>query len=140
MYSPGCSDSLYIVFCVSHHNLAYFENLRSLKPPWWPESSSETCLASQPAWLMTEPLVGSLAQEKTLFYHKIRLYVLICVRKLIFSVFFSVSQGLESCLKGPDNYNSQVLIEATVIALTKLQPLLNKVRRQKCTQPLQVKF
>uniref|UniRef100_A0A8C0VGJ9 Neurofibromin 1 n=1 Tax=Cyanistes caeruleus TaxID=156563 RepID=A0A8C0VGJ9_CYACU len=30
------------------------------------------------------------------------------------------------CLKGPDNYNSQVLIEATVIALTKLQPLLNK--------------
>lgn len=38
------------------------------------------------------------------------------------------SQGLESCLKGPDNYNSQVLIEATVIALTKLQPLLSKVR------------
>lgn len=37
------------------------------------------------------------------------------------------SQGLESCLKGPDNYNSQVLIEATVIALTKLQPLLSKV-------------
>lgn len=36
-------------------------------------------------------------------------------------------QGLESCLKGPDNYNSQVLIEATVIALTKLQPLLSKV-------------
>uniref|UniRef100_A0A4W3IT75 Neurofibromin n=1 Tax=Callorhinchus milii TaxID=7868 RepID=A0A4W3IT75_CALMI len=34
--------------------------------------------------------------------------------------------GLESCLKGPDNHNSQVLIEATVIALTKLQPLLNK--------------
>ncbi|KAM9321250.1 neurofibromin [Gastrophryne carolinensis] len=39
---------------------------------------------------------------------------------------FSTSRGLESCLKGPDNYNSQVLIEATVIALTKLQPLLNK--------------
>lgn len=39
----------------------------------------------------------------------------------------SPSQGLESCLKGPDNYNSQVLIEATVIALTKLQPLLSKV-------------
>ena len=38
-------------------------------------------------------------------------------------------QGLESCLKGPDNYNSQVLIEATVIALTKLQPLLNKVHK-----------
>ncbi|KAL7986979.1 hypothetical protein Chor_005898 [Crotalus horridus] len=38
----------------------------------------------------------------------------------------NVSTGLESCLKGPDNYNSQVLIEATVIALTKLQPLLNK--------------
>ncbi|XP_043860258.1 neurofibromin isoform X3 [Dromiciops gliroides] len=37
-----------------------------------------------------------------------------------------LSKGLESCLKGPDNYNSQVLIEATVIALTKLQPLLNK--------------
>ena len=37
-------------------------------------------------------------------------------------------QGLESCLKGPDNYNSQVLIEATVIALTKLQPLLSKVQ------------
>jgi len=37
------------------------------------------------------------------------------------------SQGLESCLKSPDNCNSQVLIEATVIALTKLQPLLNKV-------------
>lgn len=36
-------------------------------------------------------------------------------------------QGLESCLKGPDNYNSQVLIEATVIALTKLQPLLDQV-------------
>ncbi|KAK3531651.1 hypothetical protein QTP70_025966 [Hemibagrus guttatus] len=35
-------------------------------------------------------------------------------------------QGLESCLKGPDNYNSQVLIEATVIALTKLQPLLSQ--------------
>ncbi|KTF96680.1 hypothetical protein cypCar_00009924, partial [Cyprinus carpio] len=34
--------------------------------------------------------------------------------------------GLESCLKGADNCNSQVLIEATVIALTKLQPLLNK--------------
>lgn len=30
-------------------------------------------------------------------------------------------------MKGPDTYNSQVLIEATVIALTKLQPLLNKV-------------
>lgn len=39
----------------------------------------------------------------------------------------SSCQGLESCLKGPDNYNSQVLIEATVIALTKLQPLLSKV-------------
>lgn len=39
----------------------------------------------------------------------------------------SPPQGLESCLKGPDNYNSQVLIEATVIALTKLQPLLSKV-------------
>uniref|UniRef100_A0A8D0C3L8 Neurofibromin n=1 Tax=Salvator merianae TaxID=96440 RepID=A0A8D0C3L8_SALMN len=37
-----------------------------------------------------------------------------------------LSKGLESCLKGPDNYNSQVLIEATVIALTKLQPLLIK--------------
>ncbi|KAG8587296.1 hypothetical protein GDO81_005630 [Engystomops pustulosus] len=37
-----------------------------------------------------------------------------------------LSKGLESCLKGPDSYNSQVLIEATVIALTKLQPLLNK--------------
>uniref|UniRef100_A0A8C9ZP64 Neurofibromin 1 n=1 Tax=Sander lucioperca TaxID=283035 RepID=A0A8C9ZP64_SANLU len=37
-----------------------------------------------------------------------------------------LSKGLESCLKGPDNYNSQVLIEATVIALTKLQPLLSK--------------
>uniref|UniRef100_A0A8C8CSQ6 Neurofibromin n=1 Tax=Oncorhynchus tshawytscha TaxID=74940 RepID=A0A8C8CSQ6_ONCTS len=37
-----------------------------------------------------------------------------------------LSKGLESCSKGPDNYNSQVLIEATVIALTKLQPLLNK--------------
>ncbi|XP_018105201.1 neurofibromin isoform X2 [Xenopus laevis] len=37
-----------------------------------------------------------------------------------------LSKGLESCLKGPDNYISQVLIEATVIALTKLQPLLNK--------------
>ncbi|XP_053310942.1 neurofibromin isoform X1 [Spea bombifrons] len=37
-----------------------------------------------------------------------------------------LSKGLESWLKGPDNYNSQVLIEATVIALTKLQPLLNK--------------
>ncbi|XP_015681551.1 neurofibromin [Protobothrops mucrosquamatus] len=37
-----------------------------------------------------------------------------------------IMEGLESCLKGPDNYNSQVLIEATVIALTKLQPLLNK--------------
>lgn len=36
-------------------------------------------------------------------------------------------QGLESCLKGPDYCNSQVLIEATVIALTKLQPLLSKV-------------
>ncbi|XP_035391713.1 neurofibromin isoform X2 [Electrophorus electricus] len=37
-----------------------------------------------------------------------------------------LSKGLESCLKGPDSYNSQVLIEATVIALTKLQPLLAK--------------
>ncbi|XP_063153356.1 neurofibromin isoform X2 [Candoia aspera] len=37
-----------------------------------------------------------------------------------------LSKGLESCLKGPDSYNSQVLIEATVIALTKLQPLVNK--------------
>uniref|UniRef100_A0A672PC20 Neurofibromin 1 n=2 Tax=Sinocyclocheilus grahami TaxID=75366 RepID=A0A672PC20_SINGR len=37
-----------------------------------------------------------------------------------------LSKGLESCLKGPDNYNSQVLIEATVIALTKLQPLLDQ--------------
>uniref|UniRef100_A0A4W4FPH0 Neurofibromin n=1 Tax=Electrophorus electricus TaxID=8005 RepID=A0A4W4FPH0_ELEEL len=37
-----------------------------------------------------------------------------------------LSKGLESCLKGPDNYNSQVLIEATVIALTKLQPLLRQ--------------
>nr|8EDO_A Chain A, Neurofibromin [Homo sapiens]8EDO_B Chain B, Neurofibromin [Homo sapiens] len=32
-----------------------------------------------------------------------------------------LSKALESCLKGPDTYNSQVLIEATVIALTKLQ-------------------
>lgn len=47
-------------------------------------------------------------------------------RLLPLSIPFS-SQGLESCLKGPDNYNSQVLIEATVIALTKLQPLLSKV-------------
>uniref|UniRef100_A0A287DFV8 Neurofibromin n=1 Tax=Ictidomys tridecemlineatus TaxID=43179 RepID=A0A287DFV8_ICTTR len=31
-----------------------------------------------------------------------------------------------SATGGPDTYNSQVLIEATVIALTKLQPLLNK--------------
>nr|XP_054594516.1 neurofibromin-like [Nothobranchius furzeri] len=43
-----------------------------------------------------------------------------------FLFLFLPSQGLESCLKGPDNYNSQVLIEATVIALTKLQPLLSK--------------
>lgn len=43
------------------------------------------------------------------------------------SVLLPSGQGLESCLKGPDNYNSQVLIEATVIALTKLQPLLSKV-------------
>ncbi|XP_055736461.1 neurofibromin-like isoform X3 [Salvelinus fontinalis] len=42
------------------------------------------------------------------------------------SPLLSIDRGLESCLKGPDNYNSQVLIEATVIALTKLQPLLNK--------------
>lgn len=42
-------------------------------------------------------------------------------------ILFFFKKGLESCLKGPDNYNSQVLIEATVIALTKLQPLLNKV-------------
>lgn len=42
----------------------------------------------------------------------------------------SPTQGLESCLKGPDNYNSQVLIEATVIALTKLQPLLSKVSKK----------
>ncbi|XP_018604171.2 neurofibromin isoform X3 [Scleropages formosus] len=46
------------------------------------------------------------------------------------SPLLSIDRGLESCLKGPDNYNSQVLIEATVIALTKLQPLLNKVRRR----------
>ncbi|CAB1349117.1 unnamed protein product, partial [Coregonus sp. 'balchen'] len=45
-----------------------------------------------------------------------------------FYLLFGISKvkGLECCLKGPDNYNSQVLIEATVIALTKLQPLLNK--------------
>lgn len=42
------------------------------------------------------------------------------------SPLLSIDRGLESCLKGPDNYNSQVLIEATVIALTKLQPLLTK--------------
>lgn len=42
-------------------------------------------------------------------------------------------QGLESCLKGPDSYNSQVLIEATVIALTKLQPLLTKVHHNQIT-------
>ncbi|CAB1348061.1 unnamed protein product [Coregonus sp. 'balchen'] len=42
------------------------------------------------------------------------------------SPLLSKDRGLESCLKGPDNYNSQVLIEATVIALTKLEPLLNK--------------
>ncbi|XP_051540739.1 neurofibromin isoform X1 [Myxocyprinus asiaticus] len=42
------------------------------------------------------------------------------------SPLLSIDRGLESCLKGPDNCNSQVLIEATVIALTKLQPLLNK--------------
>lgn len=46
---------------------------------------------------------------------------------VFYLLFFSYKKGLESCLKGPDNYNSQVLIEATVIALTKLQPLLNKV-------------
>lgn len=42
------------------------------------------------------------------------------------SPLLSIDRGLESCLKGPDNYNSQVLIEATVIALTKLQPLLSQ--------------
>ncbi|XP_076842769.1 neurofibromin isoform X1 [Brachyhypopomus gauderio] len=42
------------------------------------------------------------------------------------SPLLSIDRGLESCLKGPDSYNSQVLIEATVIALTKLQPLLAK--------------
>ncbi|KAM9801137.1 neurofibromin isoform 1-T1 [Neosynchiropus ocellatus] len=42
------------------------------------------------------------------------------------SPLLSIDRSLESCLKGPDNYNSQVLIEATVIALTKLQPLLGK--------------
>ncbi|XP_029025963.1 neurofibromin isoform X1 [Betta splendens] len=42
------------------------------------------------------------------------------------SPLLSIDRGLESCLKGPDNYNSQVLIESTVIALTKLQPLLSK--------------
>uniref|UniRef100_A0A8B9GVT6 Neurofibromin n=1 Tax=Astyanax mexicanus TaxID=7994 RepID=A0A8B9GVT6_ASTMX len=42
------------------------------------------------------------------------------------SPLLSIDRGLESCLKGPENYNSQVLIEATVIALTKLQPLLAK--------------
>uniref|UniRef100_A0AAY5F5P1 Neurofibromin n=1 Tax=Electrophorus electricus TaxID=8005 RepID=A0AAY5F5P1_ELEEL len=42
------------------------------------------------------------------------------------SPMLSIDRGLESCLKGPDSYNSQVLIEATVIALTKLQPLLAK--------------
>ncbi|XP_046892611.1 neurofibromin isoform X2 [Hypomesus transpacificus] len=42
------------------------------------------------------------------------------------SPLLSIDRGLESCLKGPDNYNSQVLIEATVISLTKLQPLLSK--------------
>ncbi|XP_055063904.2 neurofibromin [Misgurnus anguillicaudatus] len=42
------------------------------------------------------------------------------------SPLLSIDRGLESCLKGSDNCNSQVLIEATVIALTKLQPLLNK--------------
>ncbi|CAM4729486.1 unnamed protein product [Leuciscus chuanchicus] len=42
------------------------------------------------------------------------------------SPLLSIDRGLESCLKSPDNCNSQVLIEATVIALTKLQPLLNK--------------
>uniref|UniRef100_A0A672PGP8 Neurofibromin 1 n=1 Tax=Sinocyclocheilus grahami TaxID=75366 RepID=A0A672PGP8_SINGR len=42
------------------------------------------------------------------------------------SPLLSIDRGLESCLKGPDNYNSQVLIEATVIALTKLQPLLDQ--------------
>ncbi|KAL2095362.1 hypothetical protein ACEWY4_010081 [Coilia grayii] len=42
------------------------------------------------------------------------------------SQLLSIDRGLESCLKGPDSYNSQTLIEATVIALTKLQPLLNK--------------
>ncbi|XP_075993756.1 neurofibromin isoform X2 [Genypterus blacodes] len=43
------------------------------------------------------------------------------------SPLLNIDRGLsESCLKSPDNYNSQVLIEATVIALTKLQPLLSK--------------
>ncbi|XP_031429635.1 neurofibromin isoform X2 [Clupea harengus] len=42
------------------------------------------------------------------------------------SPLLSIDRGLECCLKGSDNYNSQVLIEATVIALTKLQPLLPK--------------
>ncbi|XP_047661070.1 neurofibromin isoform X2 [Tachysurus fulvidraco] len=37
-----------------------------------------------------------------------------------------LSKGLESCLKVPESHNSQVLIEATVIALTKLLPLLTK--------------
>ncbi|KAI4887780.1 hypothetical protein NFI96_026245 [Prochilodus magdalenae] len=44
----------------------------------------------------------------------------------------SIDRGLESCLKGPENYNSQVLIEATVIALTKLQPLLAKTPAMDC--------
>lgn len=48
----------------------------------------------------------------------------------LFVCLFVCAQGLESCLKGPDSYNSQTLIEATVISLTKLQPLLNKVLAQ----------
>lgn len=113
--------------------------------PWWclaalvsgwatAKSSRSSESSARPALCSASTgWAGTLTSETVGLLSKIIKQKLNNTKNLLLniSVFPSASflppQGLESCLKGPDNYNSQVLIEATVIALTKLQPLLSKV-------------
>ncbi|XP_059931163.1 neurofibromin isoform X1 [Gadus macrocephalus] len=88
----------------------------------WTELAQKFAFQYNPS-LQPRALVVFGCISKTVTHGQIKQIIRILSKA---SPLLSIDRGLESCLKGPDNYNSQVLIEATVIALTKLQPLLCK--------------
>ncbi|XP_030236643.1 neurofibromin isoform X4 [Gadus morhua] len=89
----------------------------------WTELAQKFAFQYNPS-LQPRALVVFGCISKTVTHGQIKQIIRILSKA---SPLLSIDRGLESCLKGPDNYNSQVLIEATVIALTKLQPLLCKM-------------